>query len=96
MIDDFINFLRCNFTQYIESVDNTIKEIINDESKEYLLYLIEILTEYINIDINNKDKISIIKENIYIYYENEIDYLMLIYKILKEIKHNLKYEIEYL
>ena len=91
-IDDFINFLRCNFTQDIESVDNTIKEIINDESKEYLLYLIEILTEYINMNINNKDKIRLIKENVYIYYENEIDYLMLIYKILKEIKYSLKIE----
>ncbi|CEK36557.1 hypothetical protein UMC2_34271 [[Clostridium] sordellii] len=66
MIDDFINFLRCNFIQDIESVDNTIKEIINDESKEYLLYLIGILTEYINMDINNKDKISLIKRK-YLY-----------------------------
>ncbi|URZ03972.1 hypothetical protein [Clostridium felsineum] len=87
--DDFINFLEGNFHQDIESVDDAINEINEEESKDYLYYATEFITEFLNSDISNEDKINIIMESTALYYEDKNQYIVLIEDILKSINKKL-------
>lgn len=89
MRDDFINFLRANFHQDIESVEDAIEEILDEEGKEFLVYATEFIMEFLNSDIEDETKINIIKENTSIFYEDESEYIELIENILSNIKKKL-------
>lgn len=88
--DDFINFLRGNFHQDIESVEDAIKEILDDEGREYLIYVTEFITIFLNSDISDENKINVVRENTSIYYEDKSQYLVLIMNILNSIRGKLE------
>ena len=90
MRDDFINFLRGNFHQDIESVEDAINEILDDEGREYLIYATEFITIFLNSDTSHENKINVVRENTSIYYEDKNQYLVLIMNILNSIKEKLK------
>lgn len=94
MLSDFINFLRANFHQDIISTDEAINEILTEESNDYLLYVVEFLTEFICSDFTNEEKVKIIKDNTSIYYDNDKEYLIFISKILYMIKEKNEKQIE--
>ncbi|WP_250673788.1 hypothetical protein LZ906_014585 [Paraclostridium ghonii] len=90
MKDDFINFLRGNFHQDIESVEDAIKEILDEESRDYLIYATEFITIFLNSDVSDENKINIVSENTSIYYEDKSQYIVLIINILNSIKKKLE------
>lgn len=88
--DDFINFLRGNFHEDIESVEDAIKEILDDEGREYLIYATEFITIFLNSDTSDENKINVVRENTSIYYEDKSQYLVLIMNILNSIREKLE------
>ncbi|SFD27815.1 hypothetical protein [Clostridium uliginosum] len=90
MRDDFINFLRGNFHQDIESVEDAIEEILDEGERDYLIYVTEFITIFLNSDISDENKINIVSENTAIYYEDKSQYIVLIMNILNSIKKKLE------
>ncbi|MGL5245319.1 MAG: hypothetical protein ACRC7R_09125 [Sarcina sp.] len=90
LMSDFKNFLRGNFTQDIESEEDVIKEILDEESKDYLIYATKFISTFLNLDISIESKINIIIENTALYYQDQNQYLMLIKDILNCINKKLE------
>jgi len=90
MRDDFINFLRGNFHQDIESVEDAIEEILDEESRDYLIYATEFITIFLNSDTSDENKINVVRENTSIYFEDKSQYIVLIMNILNSIKKKLE------
>ncbi|GAA0086300.1 contact-dependent growth inhibition system immunity protein [Clostridium sp. CTA-7] len=90
MRDDFINFLRGNFHQDIESVEDAIEEILDEEGRDYLIYATEFITIFLNSDTSDENKINVVRENTSIFYEDKSQYILLIINILNRIKKKLE------
>ena len=90
MRDDFINFLRGNFHQDIESVEDAIEGILDEEGRDYLIYATEFITIFLDSDTSDENKINVVRENTSIYYEDKSQYLVLIMNILNSIRGKLE------
>ncbi|MPQ31661.1 hypothetical protein E4V42_09450 [Clostridium estertheticum] len=90
MRDDFINFLRGNFHQEIESVEDAIEEILDEEGRDYLIYATEFIIIFLNSDTSDENKINVVRENTSIFYEDKSQYIVLIMNILNSIKKKLE------
>ena len=88
--DDFINFLRGNFHQDIESVEDAIEGILDEEGRDYLIYATEFITIFLDSDTSDENKINVVRENTSIYYEDKSQYLVLIMNILNSIRGKLE------
>ncbi|MDB2140114.1 hypothetical protein [Clostridium butyricum] len=90
MRDDFINFLRGNFHQDIESVEDAIEGILDEEGRDYLIYATEFITIFLDSDTSDENKINVVRENTSIYYEDKSQYIVLITNILNSIKKKME------
>lgn len=86
LLNHFINFLTVYFHQDFESEEDVINELLNEETREYITYISKLITAFLNSNISNEDKINIVKNNVYIYYEDKNNYINLIENILNKIK----------
>lgn len=90
MIDSLENFLGANFHQDIESVESAIDEIIEEESKEYLMYVIEVIEKFLDSKMSDNDKINIIIDNTDIYFKEKSQSIKWLINILDIIKNKVK------
>lgn len=70
--DKLINFLEGNFHQDIESFDDVLEEL-KEENKEYLNDIVKCIDVFLKSDLSVKSKENFIKEHTYIYFSEEED-----------------------
>ena len=70
MIDELEDFLESNFHQDIESIEDAIQEILDEDNSEYLLDVIKFINEFLESSISNKQKEEFIEQHAEIYFKN--------------------------
>lgn len=84
--DSLINFLEGNFHQDIESFDDVLEEL-KEENKKYLKDIIECIDVFLKSDLSVKSKENFIKEHTYIYFSEEEDPIEWIINLSSYIKN---------
>ncbi|MBT2574674.1 hypothetical protein J7E26_12000 [Bacillus sp. ISL-51] len=61
-VEEVRSFLSCYFHQDYDSMESVYEELLNEESVEYLIFLVPLLRNFINSDWSIEDKSTLIDE----------------------------------
>ncbi|OAZ67909.1 uncharacterized protein SRCM100169_01066 [Bacillus siamensis] len=61
-LEEVSNFLSCYFHQDYDSMESVYEELLNEESRQYLISLVPLLRNFINSDWTIEEKNTLIDE----------------------------------